>query len=495
MKRAIFKKMAIPVLALTMVFGNSGAMFADETNEGQKHLEVSDIGYDSISGMYGDTIVAKKDGKYGIVKFDGTVLVPFEYDELSSFDSYDGVTVLQNTYTYAYNEESDQNAYYAFDKNGKKIYEVDYRGTEEHGTFRYYNGVFHQSTSSWVTGRYRNTFFNANGDLVLDVDSDSEGEMLKMGNVTTLSSWGYSLYYPYSSTDKLYLVGKDGVTELNNTLDGATPFFASKDYILCSKWVDRKVDCYVLDVKTGELTYFDTIDRNAGTKYNFIGGKYIYKISPDGEYSLMDIKGNPVTDKKYAYIEMQVGLKKYYLVSEGDKWFYIDLEGNEYGTELKDAGCFYDGKAIVMNADGQAYIVDEDFNSLTDSVAADGVISYNKNAYSITVNGKVYPVRVKEDISTEEETSQEETTSGSTEETTEPTTEPTTDASTEAATDATTGTSDASTEAATEAVSDASTTTANAAPNTGDTSVAWVFVVMLGISMGTLAVSRKAKKD
>lgn len=80
-KRKFFKKLIISVLALSMVLGNFCMAFAEEqsnkpTDEQKAELVVSTMGYDSIGGMYGDTIVAKKDDKWGMAKFDGTVVVP-----------------------------------------------------------------------------------------------------------------------------------------------------------------------------------------------------------------------------------------------------------------------------------------------------------------------------------------------------------------------------------------------------------------------------------
>ncbi len=119
-------------------------------------------------------------------------------------------------------------------------------------------------------------------------------------------------------------------------------------------------------------------------------------------YALYDIDRNAITEEKYTSIEGTGIVKKYYLVGENDKWFYIDLEGKEYGTDLKDAGAFYDGQAIVLNADGQAYIVDESFKQLSEVVSAEAVTSYNKNAYAITVNGKIYPAYMKTPTYTKE---------------------------------------------------------------------------------------------
>lgn len=56
----------------------------------------------------------------------------------------------------------------------------------------------------------------------------------------------------------------------------------------------------------------------------------------------------------------------------------------------------------MLNADGQAYIIDESFKQLSEVVSAEAVTSYNKNAYAITVNGKIYPAYMKTPTYTKE---------------------------------------------------------------------------------------------
>lgn len=204
--------------------------------------------------------------------------------------------------------------------------------------------------------------------------------------------------------------------------DYGRPFYINGDYVLFSKNTEYEnkvennalysdIETYCYQISTGKYHKIDryTTPLFKNTKFFGVAGNKIMisnvvpRIDQSEEvYALYDIDRNAITEEKYTSIEGTGIVKKYYLVSENDKWFYIDLEGKEYGTDLKDASAFYDGQAIVLNADGQAYIIDESFKQLSEVVSAEAVTSYNKNAYAITVNGKIYPAYMKTPTYTKE---------------------------------------------------------------------------------------------
>jgi hypothetical protein len=70
-----------------------------------------------------------------------------------------------------------------------------------------------------------------------------------------------------------------------------------------------------------------------------------------------------------------------YLVSDGDKWGYIDPSGKEIAM-YDDAGAFYNGYAPIIK-DGKAYIIDTDLNEIEELGEADSVFSAGE-LYAIT---------------------------------------------------------------------------------------------------------------
>lgn len=370
--------------------------------------------YDDVISMDNDTIVAMKDDKWGMVKSDGTVVVPFEYDDYSSCDTTDGVVVLKkidgegeiNWYTLV--------SFYAFDKSGKELYRKE-KIRYEYGLsdLRYSNGLY--LLNDVYTDTTTSVAIDSKGNTILTVkdwelgNNDTVDETTKYEyTLTNLSPFGYAVAYfhngvvadDYDKDKPSYLVNKDGYEELNIDLKGTRPFWTNGKSILCSKfeWIydnlndnQCKNSYYILNISTNELVKIyeyigDAYDRNS-IYYGYCGD-ILYLINKDENgndiYSLFDANGKPLTEKKYSDCENTADVKKYYTVSDGDRYFYIDANGKEYGTEFKDVGGFTDGQAIVLNQDGQAYVIDEDFKQISTSVQADAVAtSINQNAYII----------------------------------------------------------------------------------------------------------------
>lgn len=355
--------------------------------------------------MYGDTIVAKKDDKWGMAKFDGTVVVPFEYDDCYFFDKKSGVCVFRNN--------PDMNLNYStfiYNNVGNLIYECETGASMEITV-----------TDSGVIFMDYQVSVMAVHDYIL-IDS-STGKIIdkKESLYTAFSHASNGWYVIYGDGDACLLCNGDREIEIKLG-DYGRPFYIDGDYVLFSKNTEYEnkvennalysdIETYCYQISTGKYHKIDsyTTPLYENTKFFGVAGNKIMisnvvpRIDQSEEvYALYDIDRNAITEEKYTSIEGTGIVKKYYLVGENDKWFYIDLEGKEYGTDLKDAGAFYDGQAIVLNADGQAYIIDESFKQLSEVVSAEAVTSYNKNAYAITVNGKIYPAYMKTPTYTKE---------------------------------------------------------------------------------------------
>ncbi len=459
-KTKVFKKLIISVLALSMVLGSFCMTFAEEqsnkpADELKAELMVSETGYESIAGMYEDTVLAKKDGKWGMVKSDQTVLVPFEYDSVSgmdkdiflarkgdkwgmvksdqtvlvpfeydgvsSHDTKDGVVVFKKS-SGKYDGWRDVYDYCAFDKNGNFLYKADALmddGYSYTSDLTYFNGLYLHQINSVVGTYIRSVYIDSKTNTILELweTQDPFDESGKYGySVTSLSGKGYSVAYPsYMNNNQnapAYLVSKDGFKELNVDLKGTHPLFTDGRVIFCSEdempevinadsqW---KRFYYVLNINTNELVKIHELvvdfSYEDDTEYGFCGDMLYLKAKDENgnvTYSLFDTNGKALTEKKYSSIDTGFDVKKYYLASKDDKYFYIDANGKEYGTEFKDVGKFVDGQAIVLNQDGQAYIVDEYFNQISESISAESVLTGNKNAYAVKkADGKYYPVYAK----------------------------------------------------------------------------------------------------
>lgn len=373
-------KVLMLLLVFTMLLGDGFVASADESaSESKRELAVSSVGYDSVRGGYKGAVAVSKDGKWGLVKVDGTVLAPFEYDACYSVNNYDGVTIFRNEVK---DEDGDLCAYtyYFYDSEGNKLKE---KTLGDWTTLKYGNGIYSIEDMGEIT--YYDIKDSMIGSFIYDddaVDTEFPGAIW-----TSLSVWGYSLVNCYEyGTDYLaasYIISKDGCQEID--VQGKRPFFTNGKYVWC--WDDEYDKCYLYDISRKKLTAVPAGD--FASKFGF-AGDMLTITSNDGEVSLLDSEGKAVTEKTYASISGNEG-DKYYLVNAEEKWFYIDSEGKEYGMGLRDAGSFYGGMAIVLNMDGQAYIIDENFEPISTGVSAESVVSLDENVYGVQKeDGKYY---------------------------------------------------------------------------------------------------------
>lgn len=383
MKRNFWAKVMMPLLIFTMLLGDGLVVSADESAiEPKRELMVSSVGYDSVMGAYEGNAAVSKDGKWGLVKADGTVLVPFEYDACYHVDRYDGVTIFRNEI-----EDGDAYAYYFYDSEGNKLKEVKLGDWAE---LKYGNGIYSIEDCGEITYYDIYDSFIASFDY-FDYEDDTE---FPGASWTRLNAWGYSLVncYAYESDYLIasYTISKDGCQKLD--VQGKRPFWTNGKYVWC--WDDENDKCYLFDISAKKLTAVPAAD--FASSFGFAGDMPTITTS-DGAKSLLDSEGKVVTEKTYASISGVEG-EKYYLVSAEGQFFYIDSEGRECGTDLKDAGAFYGGCAIVLNMEGQAYVIDENFEQISTGVSAESVVSLGKNVYGVKKEDSKYYLAYMENL-------------------------------------------------------------------------------------------------
>ena len=171
---------------------------------------------------------------------------------------------------------------------------------------------------------------------------------------------------------------------------------ANLDYFLFSAAGDSMVtngyDHY------NEDNYYRGYFVDGVTFYNY-GSNMVFVV--DGRNFLVDFSrnSNPGNDSEdlnisemvtavYDYISMAD--EEYWLVQSGDRWGYIDHDGNE-AAMFDDAGSFSNGHAIVLE-DGEAWLIDTDFNKLENLGAADSVSAMGE-LFSVTAGDEKHIYR------------------------------------------------------------------------------------------------------
>lgn len=443
-KTNVFKKLIISVLALSMVLGNFCIAFAQEQSkepesEPKAELVVSEIGYRDVYYMYKDTFVASNRlGKVGIAKFDGTIIVPFDY-LVESIDYAGGAVLFKKAVG------EDENAeilydYYGFGIDGQELFKFDAKDVGS-GSLSYYNGLL------TLTTKEGKTFMDKDRNVILKISSRKKNEVadadesVKYGYTTTMleSNSGYVIvYYDGDECDedtilssyKPYLVSKDGYKELNIPLSQKkAPLKSNGKYIMGSGWV------YSID----NNEYIPVKFKNIGgmIEVSFIGDKIVWVVMDEsfGAYTMVfDDTGKTLfelapEDHKFITVDcfndVKNDLLKFFIAStetgDHDSYFYMDFEGKEYGRDFDFAyaGDFMGNHAIVLNQVGEAYVIDEKFNQITYSISGDNgepiysVETLNENAYMVKKKNARgikywYPAYVKYPTYTEELTEDKE---------------------------------------------------------------------------------------
>ena len=165
------------------------------------------------------------------------------------------------------------------------------------------------------------------------------------------------------------------------------------------KSVGGASEYYVLDVNTGEMSYITKIKSSSGNS----GASSGYHPEMMGD-SLV-IKGKIYNSKGESYeksgsIEATGEIKKYYFVKDytNERNYYIDAQGNKYGMEYKTVGKFVNGKAIVLDNDNNAYVVDEDFNRVSSMISSvEDVATLSDGYYKVKIGGLYYGASFNEE--------------------------------------------------------------------------------------------------
>ena len=121
---------------------------------------------------------------------------------------------------------------------------------------------------------------------------------------------------------------------------------------------DAERTCYLLDLTNAKLKTF-------GTK-----GEYVTNPSA-------------LILAQYDYIELSDS--GYYLAGDGESWFYLDERGQRVAQTFLDCGSFYNGYSIILDTDGMAYLIDTEFNRVSEGYPADGV--YTAEAIFCVISG------------------------------------------------------------------------------------------------------------
>lgn len=277
-----------------------------------------------------------------------------------------------------------------FDKEGSFVMDCsDYPGYYFHSVYE--EGI---QLSSKKKGTADSIYLNWQGDELFRVNDtvvnglEKAGALVdgkievstqkKQGENNSIPSYvnvdGTLGYIPYDESKYMY-TGSYGNSSVK---DGKIYIFAqAKD----------KRDNYVYDLrdKTMKKIHVDgnwSLKCLDGLYHDIFDDRYILAWNCEDEnrrYAIYDFADEKfVTGYAYSCIEIgYYGQEKYILVSnaESGKWGFLDENLKETGTWYDDASAFVDGCAVVKDDTG-LYVVNENFERISDSVEGDGSSRY-----------------------------------------------------------------------------------------------------------------------
>jgi hypothetical protein len=178
--------------------------------------------------------------------------------------------------------------------------------------------------------------------------------------------------------DKSWIIGEDGFVLIDDIIMwGGTHFISLEtqtDDIFDSIWQGESLFDWAMrnEYDPNNFLFYCAYDDN-GCRCFSVNSLSILSI--DDHYFLFDIETYEIVAE---YCNVSISDSKYILVQNSDgQWGYIDREGKEYAF-YEDATHFDDGYGMVK-MDGMLYVVDEDFNVVSEGIEGDSAFAcFNK---------------------------------------------------------------------------------------------------------------------
>lgn len=398
MKKSVFKVAGRLAVILVVMMMCMASVTAEASTK--KSVKVSKKGYEAAEPFYKDIILVKQGGKWGMATLSGKQLVSCQFAEVYSDDKI--VCFLKKvkrgedgSFLYA-------QGCYIYNSKGKLLYSLKENNKDGLliGEVAISKGVVlikAGTEKNWWGSVYTNKYYTVTTDKSGDKVKKTEWNQRPGGNALRVASGIANGKVIVMKEDICYY--HNGKKLKNLQIENETYSYNTDKYIFSHFYYATEPSredpdhYYVYNIKTQKSYLIDTV--TSGYPFHGMAGNNVVISNEDHSlYGLYTIKGKKITKKVYSYLECTDDVKQYYLVCKNGKYFYIDKNGKEYGKQYKDVGKFVDGKAIVLDKNGKAFIIDEKFRQISESVKADSVATLRKNSFCYGKNGKQYALTI-----------------------------------------------------------------------------------------------------
>lgn len=331
--------------------------------------------YDSIENLQpteGKFLVSRN-GKYGVIDLNGNTIIKSEYDLCNS----DGYYTSTDEYTksgYIVGKKTEDGYRYGyFNYTGKKILDLNYNDIErvlKEDSKKIYiiaaiNGKYglYNNSKNIISNDYQEIIYDENLDLIMLQKNKKfgvaklDGKILVDTNCDEIESRGIYLYVKTSNDNKVY--DMDGnVVDMNFNL---------------SIYKTENEDYKISTILNNNITYYGIIDKNGNqlveNQYRYL--EYLYKnyfiaIDDQGNLGVINSNGKTIIEMKYNSIQ-RVKEKNIVQAVNSERITEIYSKDLKNVLTLPDANIsIQEDYIIVSNQDETAYL-DNDGNIINDT--------------------------------------------------------------------------------------------------------------------------------
>ena len=253
-----------------------------------------------------------------------------------------------------------------YDIGGNKI--ADFEGIYEHGT--YINGKL-----VMIDSKGKIFAVDKSGKIVASV-SDLAKQHPKFNEAY------FNMYYPYISDGHFmsYFPGGYTIIEVEHYWDPADYYHILLSEDMTKSYLLKK--SYLYDNRNYGTLVFSKIVENG----NVSDGYYLIDVSKcslDETGMVIPTRDAAVCDREFAsgnFYNIFGKDEKYALVSTSDgKWGFLSYDGKT--LKLYDDACYFSGGIAAVKDGGEFYIIDENFNRISNSVTGYDAVSVCGNGW------------------------------------------------------------------------------------------------------------------
>ena len=276
----------------------------------------------------------KKDGKYGLIDFQGNIIVKAQYEEINGLDYREGLLIVKKNGKYGViningavviktkYDSIESDGYYEEGANYEKSGFIVNQKSGEDDRYGYIDSKGTQILENKYSQIQRIINTNKNDDIYLVAfENGKAGFYINKKNIIQ-HKYEDILYEINNDCLVLQEDSKQGISDFNGNIIIDIKYdniFVFGKYINAQK--DGQVDIYNYDTKQ-KVNYDNIIGLSQTSNDN-----YSIAITKDEKYKILDNQNNQIKEFEYDYLDYIDG--DYFIACNNQKYGIVDIQGNE----------------------------------------------------------------------------------------------------------------------------------------------------------------------